>query len=207
LKNAQKYLREGVVCFAEALGLAVSVEPWSFCVSRNFGDYEQCIEEFQRTSYMVLLRRRIEAPNPNFVSSFLRLCYVELETAVAKKMKHLHAITADPAMVEIGQACSQTLSAMKLTPKKDFLASMACVAPKYCPALYRELADCYHKQGSSTKNCRTQVLNVFACTNDFAFRKSERFFVQLDNLKQDEILHPSVAQTIKAQGSPQARPL
>lgn len=49
LKNAEKYLREGVVCFAEALGLTSAVDPWRFCLTRNYGDYDSCITDFQST--------------------------------------------------------------------------------------------------------------------------------------------------------------
>lgn len=50
LKNAEKYLREGVVCFAEALGLMTAIDPWKFCLTRTYGDYDSCIEDFRSTS-------------------------------------------------------------------------------------------------------------------------------------------------------------
>jgi len=49
LKNADKYLRQGVVCFAEALGLLSAIGPWKHCLTRNYGDYDQCIDDFRRT--------------------------------------------------------------------------------------------------------------------------------------------------------------
>lgn len=49
LKNAEKYLRDGVVCFAEALGLFTAVDSWKFCLSGKFGDYDLCMDDFRRT--------------------------------------------------------------------------------------------------------------------------------------------------------------
>jgi hypothetical protein len=166
LKNSEKYLREGVMCFAEALGLKASLDAWRYCLTRNFGDYDRCGEDFQR-----------------------------MEKSVSIKMKQLNAATADPKMVAIAESCAGKVSALKLTPKKDFLGSIACVTPKYCPALYRELQQCYRANAGSTRNCRSEVINVFACANDFEFRKSEQFFVQLDGLKLDQMAHPSAQPT------------
>ena len=126
---------------------------------------------------------------------------------VASKMKQLNAEAADPSMVAIAEACAEKVKGLKLTPQKDFLGSIACVAPKYCPALYRELADCYRQHKNSTRQCRPEVINVFACVNDFSFRKSELFFVHVDGLKASEILHPGVPQQAAARFASSARPM
>lgn len=119
---------------------------------------------------------------------------LEMENAVAVRMKQLNALASEPTSAAIDEECSKTMSALKLTPQKDFIGTIACIAPKYCPALYRELADCYHKNGRSTRQCRAEVINVFACSNDFVFRKSERFFAQVDQLDLNYIVHPSTTE-------------
>lgn len=124
----------------------------------------------------------------------------EMENAVATRMKQLTIMSTDPVTSAIDDECSKTVSALKLTPQKDFIGTIACIAPKYCPALYRELSDCYHSSGRSTRPCRPEVINVFACTNDFVFRKSERFFAQVDQLDLPQMTHPAT------NGRPSARP-
>lgn len=130
-----------------------------------------------------------------------------MESAVAKKMAQLTAATTEPHVAEIDHVCTQRLAALKLTPKKDFIGSLACITPKYCPALYRELADCYHANGGSTRACRTQAINVFACANDYTFRKNERFFLTVDGLKQAQLLHPSVPDFAQSRASASRKPL
>lgn len=130
-----------------------------------------------------------------------------MENVVASRMKQLNAEAADESMVEIAAVCAKKVKNLKLTPQKDFLGSIACVAPKYCPALYRELADCYHDNQRSTRPCRAEVINVFACVNDFSFRKSELFFVHVDGLKSSSIPHPSASQQAQARILAATRPL
>ena len=126
-----------------------------------------------------------------------------MESAVGSKMKQLQAEAADPQMVSIASSCAKIVSGLQLTPQKDFVATLACVTPKYCPALYRELDACYSANDKSTRPCRLEVINIFACANDFEFRRSERFFSYVDGLQLRDIPHPSAAPTSSGRyGSP-----
>lgn len=127
-----------------------------------------------------------------------------MENAVAVRMKQLNALASDPVTAAIDEECSKAMSALKLTPQKDFIGTIACIAPKYCPALYRELADCYHANERSTRECRPEIINIFACSNDFVFRKSERFFAQIDHLDLPRIVHPATTDDL-SQGIPSSR--
>lgn len=201
LKNAAKYLREGVACFADALGLKSTIDAWKFCLTRNFGDYDQCVGDFQRTRIIIYEITSLNGViRTSFSFSLSNFCFFDFETigmesAVGTKMKQLQAEAADPQMVSIASTCTKVVSGLQLTPQKDFVATLACVTPKYCPALYRELDACYRANDKSTRSCRQEVINIFACANDFEFRRSERFFSYVDGLQLRDMPHPSAAPT------------